>query len=105
MSQQLTFPTYITANSLEYATSAWPELATASTNPASLLHTRGPIDCCSMGYLLIAQAEQEDASSVTGAVGLLYYGNDQLALGQEIIPFAPPFDNDIQLPVHQMSYQ
>ena len=39
--QQLTLPTDVQANSIGYATTAWNEDATASSNPASLGHTSG----------------------------------------------------------------
>jgi hypothetical protein len=52
-------------------------------------------------YLLIAQEEQNNASSLSGSIGLLYQLNDQITLGAEVNPFAPAFEDDIELPSAQ----
>jgi len=52
-------------------------------------------------YLLIAQEEQDNASTISGSFGILYELNDQITLGFEVNPFAPSFDNEIQIPSAQ----
>lgn len=52
-------------------------------------------------FLLIAQEEQESASSISGAIGILYHINDQVAIGAEVNPFSSGFENDVTLPLAQ----
>lgn len=52
-------------------------------------------------YLLIAQEEQDNASAISGSIGILYQLNDQITLGAEVNPFTPSFENDVTLPSAQ----